>query len=108
MTAQTGAKNKNIEWDEACQQAFEKVKKILTNAPVLQMPDFEKPFEVVADASDLALGAVLLQEGHPIAFESKKFTPAELNYSTTEKELAASVHAVRVWRCYLEGARFTW
>ena len=71
------------------------------------MPDFERPFEVVADASDLALGAVLLQERHPIAFESKKFTPAELNYSMTEKELAASVHAVRVWRCYLEGSRFT-
>jgi hypothetical protein len=50
---------------------------------------------------------VLLQEGHPVAFESKKLNPAELNYTVTEKEMLAVVHELRVWRCYLEGADFT-
>jgi hypothetical protein len=45
--------------------------------------------------------------GHPVAFESKKLNDAELNYQTTEKEMLTVVHALRVWRCYLEGAEFT-
>jgi hypothetical protein len=55
----------------------------------------------------LGLGAVLLQEGHPMGFESRKLNSAELNYNITEKEMLAVVHALRVWRCYLEGADFT-
>ena len=70
------------------------------------MPDPEKEYEVVVDASDIALGAILLQERHPIAYASKKMIPAKLNYSPTEKELLASVFAVQLWRCYLEGSKF--
>ena len=50
---------------------------------------------------------MLLQEGRPVAFESRKLNSAELNYTVTEKEMLAVVHALRVWRCYLEGAEFT-
>ena len=71
------------------------------------MPDFSKPFEVVADASKFALGGILLQEGQPIAFNSRKFNKAELNYTVSEQEMLASVHAVQTWRCYLEGSKFT-
>ena len=94
-------------WTKECEAAFHTVKRHLTEAPVLATPDFSKPFEVVCDASIIALGAVLLQEGRPIAFESKKLTSAEYNYSTTEQELLAVVHALTVWRCYLEGVKFT-
>jgi len=98
-------------WSPEAQSAFEGVKDALTHAPVLVLPDFvaaqkDKPFEVVADASLTGIGAVLLQEGHPIAFESKKFSPAERNYDTSQRELLATIHALRVWRCYLEGLPF--
>ena len=94
-------------WTGRCQDAFEKLKRSLLEAPLLRTPDESKPYEVVTDASDYGLGAVLLQEGHPVAFESRKLNSAELNYTVTEKEMLAVVHALRVWRCYLEGAEFT-
>ena len=104
-----GAKKKQarVVWTKECQTAFEQLKKSLTTAPVLVVPDFDKPFVVEADASDNCLGAVLLQDGHPVAYESRTFLPAERNYHTTERELAAVVHALKIWRCYLWGKRFT-
>ena len=99
--------SKTWKWTDECTEAFEKVKYCLTHAPVLVMPDYEKPFEVVADASKYATGAVLLQAGRPIAFDSRKFNKAELNYSVSEQEMLASVRAVQAWRCYLEGVPFT-
>ena len=96
-------------WNTAAQQSFEGLKKALVNAPVMAVPDFDKPYEleVWTDASDSAVGAVLMQDGHPIAYESRKFSSAERNYHTTDRELLAIVHALRTWRCYLEGADFT-
>ena len=95
-------------WTDECERAFENVKYALTHAPVLTLPKLGEPFEVVSDAPLLGAGAVLLQGGKPIAFESKKFSPAERNYSTTgEQELAAAVHAMRTWRYYLEGVDCT-
>jgi hypothetical protein len=85
-------------WAKECEAAFHTVKMHLTEAPVLAAPDFTKPFEVVCDASIIAVGAVLLQEDRPIAFESKKLNAAQYNYSTTEQELLAVVHALIVWR----------
>ena len=88
-----------------CIHAYEALKEALITAPVLAMPDFDKQenFEVVADASNHSIGAVLLQDGHPVAFESRKLTSAERNYHAYEREALAVLHALKVWRCYLEG-----
>ena len=91
------------EWTSACQQAFDGVKVALTMAPVLVMPDYAQPFELIADACGFGIGAALLQEGRPIAFLCKQFPAAERNYTVGEQELLAVVHAMRTWRCYLEG-----
>jgi hypothetical protein len=101
------AKSSEWEWNENHQFAFEHLIHLLTENPVLKLPDFSKPFEVVSDASMYGAGAVLLQDGHPIAFESKKFTSAERNYTTTEQEMLAAHFALHKWRCYLEGTPFT-
>jgi hypothetical protein len=100
-------KDKRWEWTKECQEAFEKVKDALTNAPVLAPPELGKPFELVSDASGVGLGAVLLQDGRPVAFESKKLSPAEQNYIVTEQEMLGVIHALKTWRCYLEGSDFT-
>jgi len=94
-------------WDAACEAAFLAVKHALTNAPVLALPDFLLPFVVVCDASKEGIGAVLLQKQRPLAYESKKLRTAEINYTTGELELLAVVHALKIWRCYLEGPHFT-
>ena len=96
-------------WTPACQAAFDGLKEALAKAPVLALPDFTKPFtmEVVCDASLTGIGAVLMQEGRPIAYESRKLTDAEVKWTTTEQELWAVVHALKTWRCYLEGLPFT-
>jgi len=57
------------EWEEACDEAFETLKGILVKAPMLKLPDFDKDFEIHSDASDFAIGGVLVQEGRPVAFE---------------------------------------
>ncbi|GKD83472.1 reverse transcriptase domain-containing protein [Tanacetum coccineum] len=80
---------------EECIQAFQTLKKKLTEAPILIAPDWDQPFELMCDASDYAIGAVLGQriEKHfrPIHYASKTMTEAESNYTTTEKEMLAVV-----------------
>ena len=90
-------------WTAECNAAFNGLKQDLTTAPVLASPDNSKPFEVVTDSCQWSIGAVLMQEGRPVAYESRKMIPAELNYTVTEQECLATVHAMKVWRCYLEG-----
>ena len=87
--------------------AFQTLKNALVSPPVLAIPQFDKPFEVYTDASDHACGAVLIQESRPVAYMSKKFTPAERNYPTHDRECLAIVSAYREWRCYLEGVPST-
>ena len=84
-------------------QAFEQIKEALASPPVLAIPDFNKPFEVICDASDMDIGAILMQDNHPIAYESRKLSSAERNYPTHDRECLAVVHAYQLWRCYLEG-----
>ena len=90
-------------WNAVCEQTFLKLKEVLTSAPVLAMPDYDKPFEVWCDASGIGIGALLLQDGRCCAFDSRKLRGAELNYHPGEIELLAVVHALKTWRCYLEG-----
>ncbi|GJP46226.1 hypothetical protein CLOM_g5538 [Closterium sp. NIES-68] len=98
-------KGKFYEWGGEQQAAFEQLKLFLTTPLVLRIADPHRPFELITDASDLAVGVVLLQdfgEGlQPIAYESRKLNPAEQNYPVHDKELLTIVHALKVWRCYL-------
>ncbi len=90
-----------------CSEAFEGVTTALANAPVLALPDLNSPFEVICDACGVGLGAVLVQGGRPIAFEGKRLSEVEPKYTTGEQELHAVVHALQLWRCYLDGVEFT-
>jgi hypothetical protein len=76
---------------------------LLTSAPVLAQPDIEKPFDVYCDASGTGLGCVLMQEGQVIAYASCQLWKHEVKYPTHELELAAVVHALKIWRHYLLG-----
>ena len=88
-------------WSSLCQECFEAIKLALCHAPTLKMPDFDNPFEVIVDASNVAIGAVLIQDRRPVAYESKKLSSAEMKWTTTERELYAGVHALKQWQCYL-------
>jgi hypothetical protein len=90
--------------DGAALAAFNMVKAALTEPPVLALYNPNAQCEVRADASVNGTGAVLLQQDRPLAFMSKKFTPAQRNYTTTDQELLALLFACKEWRCYLEGA----
>lgn len=101
LTSLTG-KTADFTWTPTHQVVFEQIKEALCSAPVLALPDFEKSFTVLTDASLLGTGGVLMQEGRPVAFTSSKFSSAERNYTTTEQEMLAVVRALQEWRCYLE------
>ncbi|KAL4273759.1 hypothetical protein GQ457_09G020940 [Hibiscus cannabinus] len=93
------------EWSDARQQAFEKLKEALTNAPVLIQPVSGKEFVVYSDASYVGLGGVLMQEGRVVAYASRQLKTHEKNYPTHDIELAAVVFALKIWRHYLYGER---
>ncbi|CAN6697863.1 unnamed protein product [Malus baccata var. baccata] len=87
-----------FEFDNACSTAFKHLKEALTSAPIITLPDWSLPFELMCDASDYAIGAVLGQrknkQPHVIYYASRTLNNAQLNYSTTEKELLAVVFAL--------------
>lgn len=91
------------------QTAFVRLKQDLCSAPCLKVPNPHGNFEVNTDASEdaKAVGAVLTQDGHPCAFESAKLNVHELNYPVHDKELLAIIHALRKWRPFLLGKKFT-
>eukprot|EP00879_Flechtneria_rotunda_P001398 GHRR01001550.1.p1 GENE.GHRR01001550.1~~GHRR01001550.1.p1 ORF type:complete len:633 (+),score=44.76 GHRR01001550.1:1745-3643(+) len=99
------------QWREDVEgRSFQQLTDALTSAPVMASPDPSLPYEVYTDASQYALGAVLLQNQgkglQPIAYLSRKLTPTERNYDTGEREMLGIVYALTIWRCYLEGAQF--
>jgi hypothetical protein len=98
-------KNKAFEWTKECQASFEELKKRLTSSPVLILPDLTKKFDIYYDASRQRLGCVLMQEGQVVCYASRKLRKHEENYPTHDLELAAVVHARKIWRHYLIGHR---
>ena len=96
-------KNAKFVWTEQCQASFEELKKRLTTAPVLVLPDLNKSFSIYCDASRLGLGCVLMQEGRVVAYASRQLKKHELNYPTHDLELVTVVHALKNWRHYLFG-----
>lgn len=88
-------------WGGEARRAFENLKEAIMIAPLLQLPDFSKPFMVETDASYAGLGDVLFQEGHPLAYISKALGVKNLGLSIYEKEFKAILSAVEKWRSYL-------
>jgi hypothetical protein len=88
-------------WGNKQENAFFMLKDKLTHTPLLQLPDFNKTFELECDASGIGLGGVLLQEGKPVAYFSEKLSGPILNYSTYDKELYALVRTLETWKHYL-------
>jgi hypothetical protein len=97
-------KGVKYEWSQKCEEAFHTLRQHFTTAPVLAQPDNTKPFEVYCDASGTGLGCLLMQDNRVIAYASRALRPHEQNYPTHDLELAAVVHALKIWRHYLMGA----
>ena len=94
-------KGATFTWAAAQQDAFNTLKDKLTHAPLLQLSNFNKTFELECDASGIGLGGVLLQDGKPVAYFSEKLSGPSLNYSTYDKELLALVRTLETWQHYL-------
>jgi hypothetical protein len=94
-------KDKKFEWTPACEACFQELKKRLTTTPILVMPDMEKSFSIYCDAFGQGLGCVLIQDGHVVAYASRQLRKHEADYLTHDLELAAVVHAIKIWRHYL-------
>jgi len=102
-------KDKEWNWNAEADAAFAELKKRFTTAPILAHFDSAKEVIIETDASDFVIGAILSQRDeerrlHPVAFHSRKFQPAEINYKIYDKELLAVVDAFKHWRRYCEGA----
>jgi len=85
-------------WNEEATEAFTLLKSLMTSAPVLALPDFNKLFVVETDASKARIGAILMREGHPITFISKSLGPKQQTLSVHEREMMAIIHAVNKWK----------
>lgn len=102
--------SKKFVWTSEADEALIKLKSVLVSAPILRSPNFEQPFSIQTDASDVGIGAVLTQgEGEDervIAYMSRKLTAAQKKYTTTERECLAVLEAISHFKSYVEGTRF--
>ena len=105
-----GGKSSPLKWEHPQAVAFNKLRELLCAKPILRLPDMEKPFTLRTDASDVGLGAVLLQQHEdgmfPVAYASRKLTKAERNYAVVEKECLAIVWGVAKFYRYLYARQF--
>ena len=101
-------KDANFDFDESCRSAFDEIKSRLVTAPIVVIPDWNKEFEIMCDASDYEMGAVLGQRTkkifRAIYYARKTFNEVQENYSTTEKEMLAMVFACEKFRPYILGS----
>jgi hypothetical protein len=89
-------KDKKFEWTPGCEANFLELKKRLMTAPILVMPDMEKPLPIYCDVSGQGLGCVLIQDGRMVAYASRQLRKHEVNYPTHDMELATMVHALKI------------
>jgi len=99
-------KGKVFLWTAICEEAFQLLKKSLVSALVLALPNFAKPFVIETDTSETGIGAVLQQDGHPIAYVSKALGSKTQGLSTYEKESLAILLAIDQWKAYLQPTEF--
>jgi hypothetical protein len=99
-------KEKKFHWTEECESSLQRLKQLLTSAPILKIAEQNKDYVVCTDACKEGLGGFVSQEGLVVCYESRKLKEHEKNYATHDLELAAIVHTLRKWRHYLMGKRF--
>ena len=103
LTALVG--KKKLHWSKDCEKAFHAVKALLSKDALIRYPDHNRPFHIYCDASDLQLGSVIMQDGHPVAFYSHKLSSAQKNYTVGEKELLSIVETLKEYCSMLLGCR---
>ena len=96
-------KEVKFDWDDQCEEAFQELKRRLTSAPILIVPNRGQGYTVYCDASSAELGCVLMQSGRVVAYGSRQLKNHEQNYPTHNLELAAIVFTLKIWRHYLYG-----
>ena len=95
-----------FEWTPKCKESFQRLKEFLNSAPILKIDYLNEYFVVCIDAYKEVIGGIITQNGHVICYEYRKLKEHEKNYATHDLDLAAIVHALKMWMYYLMGSKF--